>query len=117
MEMTVKEPGLDMRVEQTSMDAGFQQKDPKRDAYDDLLLDVFEGEQSLYLSREEIHTAWEICDPILKAWQASNKPLDQYESGSWGPLNMRKLFHDKQLVWRHTLDSQETGWSINSDSK
>ena len=116
MEMTVKQPGLDMLVEQTSMDTGFKQ-DTERDAYEDLLLDVIEGEQSLFLSTEEIDHAWKIVDPILHFWGQSKRPLDTYESGSWGPINTRKIFHDKDLQWRHSLEGNDLGWSINSDAK
>ena len=116
MEMTVKQPGLEMLVEQTSMDAGFTES-TERDAYEDLLLDVIKGEQSLFLSSQEIDQAWKIVDPILQHWQASKNQLDTYESGSWGPINTRNIFHNKNLQWRHNLDTDDTGWSINSDSK
>ena len=116
MEMTVKQPGLEMLAEQTSMDACFTQE-TERDAYEDLLLDVISGEQSLFLSAEEIDRAWKIVDPILHFWSLSNQPIDTYESGSWGPLNTRKIFHHKDLQWRHSLEGDDIGWSINSDAR
>lgn len=116
MEMTVKQPGLEMLVEQRSMDSGFK-GEAERDAYEDLLLDVIEGEQSLFLSAEEIDQAWKTVDPILHAWEHSDKKIDTYDSGSWGPLNTRKIFHDKNLIWRHSLEGEDKGWSINSDTK
>ncbi len=117
MEMTVKQAGLDMLTDKTSMDAIFSEESDERDAYEDLLLDVFEGEQSLFLSSEEISTAWRIVEPLLKAWESDSSPIEKYEAGSWGPLNTRKIFHDKHLRWRHNLEGSDTGWSINSEGK
>ncbi len=116
MEMTVKQAGLEMLVEQTSMDVDLQEN-TERDAYEDLLLDVIKGEQSLFLSAAEIDQAWKIVDPILYHWKNTPGSIDTYESGSWGPINTRKIFHRSNLRWRHNLDGEDKGWSINSDSR
>ena len=99
--MTVKEPGLEMRTRKTSLDAGFRtdENDPT-DAYEDLLLDIVEGDQSLFLRWDEVEWAWRIVDPILTVWNKDDKPIDIYTSGSWGHPNSRKLFHHEDLRWR-----------------
>ena len=47
IEMTVKEPGLEMSTRTSSLDASFRNDDEKAiDAYEDLLLDVLKGDRS-----------------------------------------------------------------------
>lgn len=58
IEMTVKEPGLEMRTRATSLDASFRQQNEKPiDAYEDLLLDVLKGDRSLFLRFDEVEYA------------------------------------------------------------
>jgi glucose-6-phosphate 1-dehydrogenase len=104
LEMTVKEPGLGMRTRTASLDAGFLDGEESTiDAYEDLLLDVIEGDQSLFLRWDEIEGAWHLVDPILRAWAADKTPLDSYQAGSWGAIKSRRLFDDKAFRWRHSL--------------
>jgi glucose-6-phosphate 1-dehydrogenase len=50
MEMTVKEPGLEMKTRVSNLNASFRNEDEQpSDAYEDLLLDVIEGDRSLFL--------------------------------------------------------------------
>ncbi len=39
------------------------------DAYERLLLDVIEGDSTLFMRRDEVEAAWAWIDPILKGWQ------------------------------------------------
>ena len=69
IEMTVKEPGLEMRTRTTSLDASFRHPDERQvDAYEDLLLDVMKGDRSLFLRFDEVEYAWRIVDPIIQNW-------------------------------------------------
>jgi len=55
IEMTVKEPGLKMHTRQTSLDASLYDEDQTRaGAYEALLLDVIEGDRSLFLRYDEV---------------------------------------------------------------
>ena len=51
------------------------------DAYETLLRDVAEGDQTLFVHAEEAEMAWALYGPLLDA----HLPLDPYTSGSWGP--------------------------------
>lgn len=104
LEMTVKEPGLEMRTRTSSLDAGFLgEEESATDAYEDLLLDVIEGDQSLFLRWDEVEWAWRVVEPILRAWESDKTPLDSYESGSWGATESRRLFDDRAFHWRHGI--------------
>ncbi|HDK38053.1 MAG TPA: glucose-6-phosphate dehydrogenase, partial [Thiolapillus brandeum] len=55
MEMTVKEPGLAIRTRQRSLDAQLRSvHETPIDAYEELLLDVIDGDRSLFLRYDEV---------------------------------------------------------------
>ena len=102
--MTVKEPGLEMRTNTTSLNASFAAAGEKKtDAYEDLLLDVIEGDQSLFLRWDEVEWAWRVVDPIIRAWATDDTPMDTYEAGSWGAIKSRRLFDNEDVLWRHSI--------------
>ena len=107
IEMTVKEPGLEMRTRAASLNAGFAGPEVKHtDAYEDLLLDVIEGDQSLFLRWDEVEWAWRIVDPVIRAWATDDKAIDTYEAGSWGAVNSRRLFDNEDVAWRHSTGTE-----------
>jgi len=107
IEMTVKEPGLEMRTRAASLNAGFAGSEVKHtDAYEDLLLDVIEGDQSLFLRWDEVEWAWRIVDPVIRAWATDDKAIDTYEAGSWGAVNSRRLFDNEDVTWRHSTGTE-----------
>ncbi len=105
LEMTVKEPGLEMRTRTASLDTTFVADGVKTmDAYEDLLLDVIEGDQALFLRWDEVEWAWRIVDPVLRAWATEDKNIDTYQAGSWGAVKSRRLFDNEDVTWRHSID-------------
>lgn len=105
MEVTVKEPGLDMQTRQISLNASLlDEGEVRTEAYEDLLLDVLDGDRSLFLRHDEVEHAWRIVDPVIKAWEADKNPLQSYPAGSWGPDQSRTIFDKEVTRWRHSLD-------------
>lgn len=103
IEMTVKEPGLEMNTRTSSLDASFRNEDEKAiDAYEDLLLDVLKGDRSLFLRFDEVEHAWRIVDPILQTWAIERDYIATYPAGSWGPEDSR-LFEKSAQSWRSSL--------------
>ncbi len=103
IEMTVKEPGLEMRTRTSSLDASFRNPNEKAtDAYEDLLLDVLKGDRSLFLRFDEVEYAWRIVDPILQTWAIERDYIAVYPAGSWGPEDNR-LFDKESQTWRSSL--------------
>lgn len=105
MEISVKEPGLEMKRRITSLDASFRREDEAiTDAYEDLLLDVIEGDSTLFLRYDEVEWAWRTVDPILKVWSMEREFINTYQAGTWGPIESRRLFEREDQRWRHSLD-------------
>jgi glucose-6-phosphate 1-dehydrogenase len=83
-----KVPDAGMKLRQTDLDFRYQREFQSAipEAYERLLLDSLEGDASLFARADEVEAAWAICDPILEAWQKSDRPeLFVYEPGFWGP--------------------------------
>ncbi len=108
MEMTVKEPGLEIRTRQRSLDAQLRSIDEAPiDAYEELLLDVVDGDRSLFLRYDEVEWAWRAIDPVIRHWENDQEPIPLYAAGSWGPAESRRLFDKPQQHWRHSMDPEE----------
>lgn len=104
IEMTVKEPGLEMKTRVSSLDASFRNHDEKAiDAYEDLLLDVLKGDRSLFLRFDEVEHAWRVVEPILQTWAIERDYIATYPAGSWGPEDSRRLFDKEAQSWRGSL--------------
>lgn len=107
-ELQVKVPGLEMRTQTTTLDAstcGVEQT--KLDAYETLLLDVIEGDSSLFLRYDEVEWAWKVVDPILKVWSTEREFIHTYAAGSWGPQTANRLFDRDDQRWRDSIDDSE----------
>lgn len=108
MEVTVKEPGLTMRTRQTSLDASLRRADEvMTDAYEDLLLDVIDGDRSLFLRYDEVEYAWRVVDPVMQAWSSEPGEIARYAAGSWGPEASWRLFDKATTRWRHSLQPEQ----------
>ncbi|MDO9161263.1 MAG: glucose-6-phosphate dehydrogenase [Methylococcaceae bacterium] len=106
IEMTVKEPGLEMATRTRSLDASFRNQGEKAiDAYEDLLLDVLRGDSSQFLRFDEVEYAWRIVDPILRTWAMERDFIPVYPAGSWGPEDNR-LFEKEAQFWRSSLNPE-----------
>ncbi|MGD2117792.1 MAG: glucose-6-phosphate dehydrogenase [Chromatiales bacterium] len=108
MEITAKEPGLEMLTSQLSLDAQLRSSAAApADAYEELLLDVLDGDRSLFLRFDEVENAWKVIDPVLQNWAADMTPIERYVAGSWGPKASRRIFEKPTQQWRHTLEPQD----------
>ena len=104
MEIHVKQPGLDMNTRVMQMNASFLKTDEQLlDAYEALLLDVIEGDRSLFIRFDEVEWAWQVIDPILKHWVVEREYIPTYSAGSWGPAEANRLFDNDDQIWRNQL--------------
>lgn len=69
------------------------------DAYERLFLDVFRGDQSLFVGREEVEEAWRWCDLLVHSWQRQGLAVRPYHAGSWGPAKAEILIEKDGRSW------------------
>ncbi|MBI4079747.1 glucose-6-phosphate dehydrogenase [Candidatus Kaiserbacteria bacterium] len=55
---------------------------PYVEEYAKLLLDCIRGDQTLFISTEEVRAMWRFTDPIIEAWQKDLSPLHTYKPDS-----------------------------------
>jgi glucose-6-phosphate 1-dehydrogenase len=55
-----------------------------RDAYQTLIVDILEGDQTLFVRGDEVEASWEVYDPLLRR----QLPPVKYAAGTWGPPEM-----------------------------
>jgi len=104
MEIHVKQPGLDMDTRVMQMNASFLKTDEQTlDAYETLLLDVIEGDRSLFIRFDEVEWAWQVVDPILRHWTIDREFIPTYPAGTWGPPEANRLFDSDDQSWRDEL--------------
>ncbi|HRH79667.1 MAG TPA: glucose-6-phosphate dehydrogenase [Thiobacillaceae bacterium] len=102
MEIHAKKPGLDMDTRVVRLDASYRSPEEKTlDAYDALLLDVIEGDRTLFIRFDEVEWAWRVVDPIIKQWAQEREFIHTYAAGTWGPHESNRLFDAEDTEWRN----------------
>src|SRR3546814_10228217 len=71
----------------------------RRIAYERLLLDFIEGDQTLFVRRDEVEAQWQWIDSIRDAWAAVGMTPQTYTAGSWGPSAAIALIERDGASW------------------
>jgi len=71
----------------------------RRIAYERLLLDLVEGDQTLFVRRDEVEAQWEWVDAIRAGWAAHGLTPKTYTAGSWGPSAAIALAERDGVTW------------------
>lgn len=85
MSFWAKKPGNEMVVEEKSFSFDYEKAfsgSEFLDAYAKLMLDAIEGNQTSFVSTEEITASWKFIDPIVRAWNENAVPLLSYSKGT-----------------------------------
>jgi len=93
MKITNKVPGIAMQLEETKLDLNFLStfKGELPDAYERLILDVCNGEKSLFIRRDELDAAWALFTPALQQLEKDKVKPFAYPYGSPGPAEASYL--------------------------
>jgi glucose-6-phosphate 1-dehydrogenase len=71
----------------------------RRIAYERLLLDVFRGDSTLFVRRDEVEEAWRWVDAVEAAWADAGLAPKPYPAGSWGPAGAFALIERTGRAW------------------
>lgn len=105
MEIESKIPGLDIATRTLSVDAPQRQSgDESIDSYESLLLNLMEGDPSLYLHISEVEAQWRLIDPIVQAWAEDPTAVHQYPAGSRDPEQSAVIFESADQFWRYSIE-------------
>lgn len=71
----------------------------RRIAYERLLLDLIEGDQKLFVRRDEVEAQWQWIDQVRATWAAEGLAPRGYNAGSWGPNAAIALTERDGVSW------------------
>jgi glucose-6-phosphate 1-dehydrogenase len=97
-----KRPGLKMMLQPVDMhfdyDDTYTSGTPE--AYETLLLDIMEGDSTLFMRADHVESAWKILMPIINVWEA-NAPdnFPNYKAGSQGAEEAERLIAQDGHSW------------------
>jgi glucose-6-phosphate 1-dehydrogenase len=100
-----KTPGLDrqgVRLREIPLDIGLANafsEYRRRIAYERLLLDLIEGDPTLFVRRDEVEAQWSWVDGIRAAWAEAGITPKPYAAGTWGPSAAIALIERDGRSW------------------
>lgn len=91
----VKQPGDDTNIGQIPLAVSYDEIiNNAPDAYETLLADVIEGDQTLFVRADEVEAAWTLYEPLLH-----RTDIHAYPAGSDGPESAKRLVTTYPGVW------------------
>jgi glucose-6-phosphate 1-dehydrogenase len=105
LRMMAKMPGLDrqgVRLREVPLDLGLANafsEFRRRIAYERLLLDLIEGDPTLFVRRDEVEAQWGWIDKIRAAWADKGMTPRPYAAGTWGPSAAIALTERDGISW------------------
>jgi len=103
--LMAKVPGLDrggIRLRPVPLDISMPNAfagTVKRIAYERLLLDLIEGDQTLFVRRDEVEAQWHWIDAIRAGWANAALEPKPYAAGTWGPSAAIALAERDGVSW------------------
>jgi glucose-6-phosphate 1-dehydrogenase len=105
LRVMLKEPGLDrsgMRLREAPLDISIPNAfadSRRRIAYERLLLDLLDGDSTLFVRRDEVEGQWTWVDAIRAGWAANGMTPRPYAAGTWGPSAAIGLTERDGVTW------------------
>jgi glucose-6-phosphate 1-dehydrogenase len=100
-----KSPGFKMEIDPVNLTFHYKSsfKLTPPEAYERLLYDVMEGDQTLFTRYDDVLIAWQIITGIIKGWEKMPPPdFPNYEAGSYGPKAADELINKDGRSWNNT---------------
>jgi glucose-6-phosphate 1-dehydrogenase len=91
----VKQPGPNTTIGQIPLTVAYHDLlENAPDAYETLLGEIIEGDQTLFVRSDEVEKSWEIYQPLL-----DDADVDTYAAGTDGPESAERLIVTHPGVW------------------
>ncbi|MBK9983648.1 MAG: glucose-6-phosphate dehydrogenase [Saprospiraceae bacterium] len=102
MRFQAKRPGLKMNLYPVDMQFNYDDTytSGTPEAYETLLLDIMEGDSTLFMRADQVEAAWKILMPVINSWEANpSVNFPNYESGMQGPEDAEALIAKDGHSW------------------
>ena len=106
LQLQAKKPGLEMVLNTVNMVFDYETHGDAEppEAYETLLLDMLQGDQTLFMRGDQVEAAWELLMPVLQSWQTKTSlDFPNYSAGSWGPELAEALIAKDGFHWFSSL--------------
>ena len=102
VKFNLKKPGNKTELLNKNLEFHYKKlgEDIINNAYETLILDVFNVNTMLFSRSDFVEQAWKIVDPIVNSINTKNLKLYAYKAGSWGPRKADDIFRNKN-TWRY----------------
>lgn len=105
LSVMAKVPGLDrggIKLREVPLDISMPDAfagPRRRIAYERLLLDLLEGDQTLFVRRDEVEAQWQWIDQVRACWTEQAVEPELYEESSRGPASAAALIERDGRSW------------------
>ncbi len=97
-----KQPGLEeLTLEEAELNLTVPEARKKNnyDAYARLMVDVIKGDQTLFVSAQEVEASWEWIDQIIELWHSTDMKVKSYAAGTAGPVDAAVMIAQDDRQW------------------
>ena len=97
-----KRPGLQMMLHPVDMQFSYDDESPagSPEAYETLLLDIMEGDSTLFMRADQVEAAWKVLMPIIDSWEKNpSVNFPNYDAGMQGPEDAEALIAKDGHSW------------------
>lgn len=105
LQLQTKKPGLEMVLNTVDMVFNYDSTEEAEtpEAYETLILDTIEGDQTLFMRADQVEEAWELLMPVLNSWE-SKESIDfpNYKADTFGPELAEALIAQDGYHWFST---------------
>ena len=102
MRFQAKRPGLNMVLYPVDMQFNYNESysSGTPEAYETLLLDIMEGDSTLFMRADQVESAWRALMPIINSWDTNpSVNFPNYEAGMQGPEDAEALIAKDGHSW------------------
>jgi len=102
MRFQAKRPGLKMILYPVDMQFNYKEfyASGTPEAYETLLLDIMEGDSTLFMRADQVEAAWKALMPVISSWETNpSVNFPNYEAGSQGPEDAEALIARDSHNW------------------
>lgn len=102
LQVQAKRPGVDMVLNPVDMVFDYKgtYDTDTPEAYETLLLDTMEGDQTLFMRGDQVEEAWKLVMPIINLWEnKTSLNFPNYPADSWGPEEAEALIARDGFHW------------------
>ncbi|HTB07366.1 MAG TPA: glucose-6-phosphate dehydrogenase [Bacteroidia bacterium] len=102
MRFQAKRPGLEMILYPVDMQFNYDESytSGTPEAYETLLLDIMEGDSTLFMRADQVEAAWKALMPVINSWETNpSVNFPNYEAGMQGPEDAEALIAKNGHSW------------------